>query len=129
MGDKLIIQTTIPQGAQEGPPLAMSYAIVLALDKLKHLLLPLGHQRVPTLTPPDRWNTAPPALRVARLLVGCVSQLMDDLAVLVPYHPHHPHTWDDVRGVLSEIHHRHPVITGVPTFTAPLDLKVMTDGP
>ena len=118
-GNRLAKQKTLAQG-EHGSPLAAQCTSVMYVD-LKHTRLRAmiaagvpGHTMTDTLT------------RVTRILTTCVAQLMDDIATLAPYFTDDPESAQDIVLALSEIYHSRPILTGVPTFPAPLELEQMT---
>lgn len=128
IGDSTAKQLMLPQGARASPPLAIALGIHLVALQLQRLLSPLGYDRLPTL-PAARWAAAPQRLRVARLFARVVRQYIDDVGSLCPIITNVPSTSDDVALLMDLLENDVPVLTGMPTFPAPLSLELQTDGP
>ena len=128
IGNKITRQLTVPQGAHESPSLAAALVIVYVAVKIERLLLLGGETIMPSLTPAE-WRTANIYLRVARLLMNCVAEYVDDVGVLIPVLQSVPQTLLDAALAISEIHDNAPILSRQPTFPDPLVLKREIAGP
>ena len=128
IGNSTAKQLMLPQGARASPPLAIALGLYLVHQQLQRLLNPLGYTKLPTLSGRE-WTQAPQRLRVARLFASCVRQYIDDVGSLTPVLSGVPSTTDDADLLLDLLEHPTPLLTGHPTFPAPLSLELQTDGP
>ena len=128
IGNKVTLQLTVPQGAHVSPSLAMALVIVHVAMKIERLLTMGGVSALPLLDPAG-WRTANIFLRVARLLMTCVAEYVDDVGALIPIVLDAPTTLLEAALALSEIQDLCPVLSGIPTFPPPLVLKREVAGP
>jgi hypothetical protein len=120
IGNKRARQLTIPQG-EHGSPLAAQCVSIMHVDMKR---IRLQHIAENAATQDDTARVR----RLMRILETCVSQLMDDIAALIPYFTTDHASRDDVRRALSEIYDAHPATSGVATFPAPLILEMSVAG-